>query len=120
MAIALLPIISGFVATTRFGTILAGLVAVLSSLFDWFLNYVSRKWAMNFSIIAMVVGLGLTAFAAIELIAAGISLVVPGEYTTALALIVPSNASTCMAAILSCKTVRWMFIWQAWAIDLGR
>lgn len=120
MAIALLPIIAGFAATTRFGTLLAGLLAVFSSIFSWFLNFVTRKWALNYSIMTMVVVLGVAAVVSIELVVAGVSLVVPGEYTTALALIAPSNASVCLGAIFSCKTVRWFFIWQSWAIEMGR
>ena len=120
MAIALLPIIAGFAATTRFGTLLAGLLAVFSSIFSWFLNFVTRKWALNYTIMTMIVVLGIAAMASVELIASGVSLVVPGEYTAALGLIVPSNASACFGAIFSCKTVRWFFIWQSWAIEMGR
>lgn len=119
MAIQLLPIIAAFGSASRFGTILAGLLSVFSSIFAWFLNFFTRKVALNWAIVSFIIGIAVTAFLAIEALALGIGMFVPSEYGVALSLIVPSNATKCMSAIIACKTVRWFFIWQSWAIEMG-
>ncbi|OBU37508.1 hypothetical protein CTM76_19195 [Photobacterium phosphoreum] len=116
--IPLLPIVAAFTSFTRFGTLLSALLSVFISIFGWFLKFVAKKTAFNYAVIALVIGIALVAFLAIETVAFGISLAIPPDYSVALSLITPSNATACMSAIFACKTVRWFFTWQSWAIEM--
>ena len=112
----LLPIITTVGNVLRAPAFAAFLAGLASQVLGWFTVLFTRRIAINLTIITLIVGVALGFIVAIKVLLAGLSFVVPNQLATGLSLFVPSNAVPCLSVILSAKVIRWVWVWQFYAI----
>ena len=90
----------------------AAIGAFFVALFQWLLNFLTRRVALVAAVVAIIAAVTVTFFAAIELLFAGISATAPEWVSTGATLVIPSNATACIAAIISAHVLKWAYSWQ--------
>lgn len=113
----LLPVLTGVGNALRVPAIAAFLAGLATQVLGWFTVRFSRRVAMNLTVVAMVIGIALTFIIALKGLVAGLSYVAPPTLSQSLSLFIPSNAIPCISVILAAKVMRWVWVWQFYAIN---
>ncbi|MBL4830177.1 MAG: DUF5455 family protein [Aliivibrio sp.] len=116
MPVFLLPLFSTIANVARLPALAAFFTTLAANLVAWFTRFMSRGAAFNLVVVSLIVGLALTATAAINTMAFGLSFVLPDELVRGISMIMPTNAVPCVSAVFSAKLVRWVWEWQLVAL----
>ncbi|MFB9136826.1 DUF5455 family protein [Vibrio sp. AK197] len=116
MGAFLLPILSTVSGALRIPAIAMFLGNLAAQVLGWFVQRMSRRLAVNLTILTMVAGLTVTTSAALYGIVNGLSFVIPSYLSEGISLFVPDNAIPCVAAIGSARIIRWVWEWQFFTI----
>lgn len=114
----MLPILVAAGNALRVPALVGFLASIFGSMVGWFAQWFSKKTAIQLGIVAAVVSLTIALFGAIQLIVAGISIVIPDFVQQGIDMVIPSNFLPCVSAVVSAKVVRWVWIWKVHFIEL--
>jgi len=116
MPVFLLPIINGLGNALKIPAIAIFLGQLASTVLGWFAIRLSRGLAINLTIVTMVIGLAAVMALSLLTIIKGLSYIAPPNLAAGFAYFVPSNAVPCLSAIFSARIIRWVWMWQFYAI----
>ena len=113
----LLPLLSGAANVLRIPALALFLGGLFGKLFTFFAAFLTKGVARQLTIITALAALTLGLIAVFHALIASVSLVVPSQYAHAVSMVVPSNAVSCFSIYVSSLLVRWVFVWQHYAIE---
>ena len=116
MWVALLPVVNTVKNVLKVPAIAAFLAGLAGQILGFFTNFLTRKVAINLTIITMILGLALTVALSIKALATGLSYIAPPELVQGLSLFIPDNATYCVSIVFSAKVIRWVWSWQFYVI----
>ena len=93
--------------------LIAALIGGLfTSLFAYLAKFYTKKIAVAFAIITLLLTATTAFIALISGLMASVVAVSPPFLSVAIQLVVPDNAATCMSAILTARIARWAYEWN--------
>ncbi|NVJ58002.1 MAG: DUF5455 family protein [Vibrionaceae bacterium] len=113
----LLPIVSSVGAALRVPALAIFLGQLGANILGWFAARMTRGLAMNLTILTMIIGVAALSALAIKSLITGLSYVVPPYLSLGFSFFVPSNAIPCLSAIFAARVIRWVWVWQFYAIN---
>lgn len=92
---------------------LAGLIGGLfTSLFTFFASYMTKRFAILVTAIAVIVGLTTTLFNGLYGLVGALNLLMPPELLGALGHVMPSGGLACVTVLLTAKMARYAYDWN--------
>lgn len=116
MPVFLLPILNGLGAALRIPALAIFLGQLAATVLGWFAVRLSRGLAINITIVVMVIGLAAAMALSLMALIKGLSYIAPSYLSVGFSYFVPSNAIPCVSAIFSARIIRWVWMWQFYAI----
>lgn len=116
MPVFLLPIINGLGNALKIPAIAIFLGQLASTVLGWFAIRLSRGLALNLTVLVMIIGLAAAVALSLLTVIKGLSYVTPDYLSVGFSYFVPANAIPCLSAIFSARIIRWVWMWQFYAI----
>ncbi|MGF1741466.1 DUF5455 family protein [Vibrio profundum] len=116
MPVILLPIISSVAGALRIPAIAMFFGSLAAQVMAFFARKLTRGFAINLTIVVMIIGLAAGLSAAIYALFGALSFVVPPALNQAVDFFLPSNSIPCFSAVMSARLLRWVWEWQYYAI----
>lgn len=89
--------------------LIASFIGIFQALINFFLQYMTRKFAAVASATALFIALTTALVIALNGIIAGISYAMPIEINRAISWFMPTNFESCVAAYYSAVAVKWVY-----------
>lgn len=99
-ALAFVPFIASFLGTA------------FSTMVVFFTKFLSRRFALAFAMIALIVSLTVAFIAVLQGFVSLIEYAAPSYVTVAMALFLPSNFKACLSVAVSAKLAAWAYSWN--------
>lgn len=97
------------------------LASVLGGMFTaiavWLSQYLTKRLAFVAAGVALIIGLTATLFAALQALLVGIALSVPTEFAQGISMVLPSNFGTCIAIMVSARMLKFAYDWNVRVIQ---
>ena len=117
-ALALLPILGSIGTALRIPALATYIAGMAATMVAFFATWMTKRIAINLTIITLVFGLTVGIFTVIKASLAGISVVAPPYFLDAMNMITPNNFWPCASAIFSAKIIRWVWVWKVHFITM--
>lgn len=92
---------------------LAGIIgAMFTAIFSWFLQYVTRRFAIVLAVVSVIALVTVAFFSAINALILALEVTLPTQLFAAFSLVLPSNTTICLTAVVSAHLLRWVYSWQ--------
>lgn len=116
MAGFLLPVLTTASKALKVPALAAFIAGLAANIMAWFSKRLARGLVINATILTLIFALTLALSATLYAMATALSYVVHPAINQSWSLFMPSNAIPCLSTILSAKLVRWVWMWQYFAI----
>ena len=114
MPLPIVGAIAGYLTLPAAGSFLAGMAG---SLMVYIAKFVSRNVAVNLATFTFVAFITTSFIGVILGMISVFNFFTPPEWDHAISLVVPDNSILSVGAIISAKALRWVWVWQFYAIE---
>ena len=94
------------------------LTSLFTSVFTFFMQYMTKRFALLLAVVASIGSLTITFFIAFSSLVQALAYSAPSPIVQAFGLAVPDNAVLCLSTVFTAHVMRWVYEWNVKVIQM--